>query len=557
VFAFGCMLYEVVAKKPPFDGENPIDVMYEILHKEPEPLPDRSLDLIARRCLAKNPEQRYSSMHEIAADIRGAIETTDVHRVLRFRPRHPRRWLIAVAALLVAIVAAIVAMQGRAPAIDSIAVLPFTGAAPEMEFLGDGMADDIVRDLSRNADLRVIANSSTARYRGAKDPRAVARELNVDAVLMTKMTAGSGLLSLDTQLVRAADGSLLWGSKYARSLGEATALAHEVVSDLSTRARLEVAPQRAQTRNPQAYAAYQRGRQAVQKQTAPSLKSAIEHFHHALELDPDYAQAWAGLAYAHGRQAVFGIVPMAEGLRQEKAEAERAVALDDTLPEAHWYLALVAGVTGDDARYEREMARVLELDPNFAEAWTERAIHLLLEKKFDEAERLYQRARSLDPMSPHVLSSYAAHLTVMRQYDRAASVLFNLTEQFPDYETGVASLALTYSAMGRQADALAQIERANLSANPNFLVWKGIILARAGRTADARAIARQVDDAAKARFFPPYYRAMLSAELGDRDAALTLLEQVRRNGDWQVKWLPFEAAFDSLRGEARFKALIR
>jgi tetratricopeptide (TPR) repeat protein len=340
-------------------------------------------------------------------------------------------------------------------------------------------------------------------------------------------------------------------------MGEATALAHEVVSDLSTRTRLELAPQRAQTRNPAAYAAYQRGRQAAQKETAPSLKIAISHFQHALELDPDYAQAWAALAHAHGRQAVLGLVPTAEGLQQEKAEAERAVALDDTLPEGHWYLALVAEVTGDDARYEREEARVLELDPNFAEAWVYRANRLLLQKKFEEAERVHQRARSLDPMSPHVLSSYAAHLMVTRQYDRAVSVLFNLTEQFPDYATGVASLAMVYSAMGRHADALAQIERANVSLNPNFLVWKGIILARAGRIADARAIARQIDHAAKVRFFPPYYRAMLSAELGEREAALSLLEQVRRNGDWQVKWLPFEKSFDSLRGDARFEALLR
>ena len=253
---------------------------------------------------------------------------------------------------------------------------------------------------------------------------------------------------------------------------------------------------------------------------------------------------------------MLGIVPSAEGYRQEMAEAERALALDETLPEAHWCVALVALTNGEDALYERETARVLELDPNFAEALVERANHLLLQEKFEEAEQVHQRARSIDPMSPHALSSYAARLTVMRRYDRAVPVLFNLTEQFPDYATGIASLAMTYSAMGRHAEALAQIERANLSMNPNFVVWKGVILARAGQTNEARAIAQKSDDTAKVRFLSPYYRAMLHAVLGDRDAALSLLEEVKRNRDWQMQLLPHEQAFDPLRGEPRFAALL-
>jgi TolB-like protein/Flp pilus assembly protein TadD len=458
---------------------------------------------------------------------------------------------------MVAVVAVFAFVRARPPAIRSIAVLPFSGTVAEAEFVGEGMADEIVRDLSRIDGLRVIAPSSTARYRGTVDPRKAARELNVDAALVGNLEVIGERLSLDARLVRAADGMQLWSRRYSSDVSQAATLQREVVTDLGEGVGWKAAPPRAQTRNPEAYAAYQHGRHAVQKQTAPSLKEAIEYFHKAIELDPDYAQAWAALAYAHGRQGIIGVVSTRAGIQQEKAEAEKAVALDPSLPDGHLYLALVASVAGDEAVYQREMARVLELDPNFAEAWLDRANHLLLQKKFAEAETMYQRARSLDPMSPHVMSSYGAHLIVMRQYAAAVTVFFNLTEQFPEYQTGIANLGMTYSYMGRHAEALAQIERVNLAMNPNYALWRGVILARAGRVQEARAIAAQTDDAVKVRFFPPYYRAMLRAELGDRDKALALLEEVKRNGDWQVKFLPYEQAFDSLREDPRFKALLR
>jgi tetratricopeptide (TPR) repeat protein len=129
-------------------------------------------------------------------------------------------------------------------------------------------------------------------------------------------------------------------------------------------------------------------------------------------------------------------------------------------------------------------------------------------------------------------------------------------EQFPEHRNGMAYLAIAYSYMGRHADALAQIDRANPAMTPAFLLWKGVLLARAGRMAEARAIATRTDDASKARFYPAYYRAMLRAALRDRERALSLLEQAKRDGDWQLAWLPYDPGFDALRGDARFAALI-
>jgi Tfp pilus assembly protein PilF len=328
-----------------------------------------------------------------------------------------------------------------------------------------------------------------------------------------------------------------------------------VVGDVGERVGLKLAPWRVPTRNPEAYAACQKGGYALKQPSAPHLVEAIEYFHKAIELDPEYAEAWAGLAQAHGRQAVIGIVPTIEGTQQEKAEAEKAIALDETLAAPHFTLAMTALATGDRATYERELTRALQLDPNFALGWLERANLLLFEKKFAEADRLYQRARSLDPMSPHVMTSYALHLGLMRQYDHAVSVFNSQIAQFPEYGEGVAYLALEYSYMGRHADALAQMKRANPAINPNLLIWKGVVLARAGRVAEARAIAAQTDDAAKVRYFPPYFRALLHAALGERDVALALLEEAKHDGDWQLAWAPYDPGFDVLRGDPRFAAL--
>jgi len=198
---------------------------------------------------------------------------------------------------------------------------------------------------------------------------------------------------------------------------------------------------------------------------------------------------------------------------------------------------------------------VLELDPNFAPAYFDRANNLLMQGKTAEAFTTYEQARKLDPLSPSPAASFGIHLYLVRHYDEAVKTLTMITEQFPDYANAHAYLAEVYSAMGRHAEALAAIDQEKQEDNPNFRTWKGIVLARAGRIAEARAIADAVDSEAKTRFNAPYQRAGLRAVLGDKDRAIALLEEAKRDGDWHTTWLPFDPSLDSLRGDARFAAL--
>jgi TolB-like protein/tetratricopeptide (TPR) repeat protein len=567
VFAFGCMLYEVVARRNPFEDTSPIETMHRILNFDPPPLPDAYIDSIVRRCLEKNPENRYASMREVARDVRTAITATARKPVLPPVPRRLLRRLShhftpRVMAMIVAVAVAVTAGSAflavrRTPAapIDSIAVLPFanvTGKA-EADFL-ERIAEDATRDLGRIPTLRVIASSSTAHYAHDADPRKAARELDVDAVLVGKLRAAGQTLLLDAELVRA-DGTALWSHQYVRSLAGVPGLEDELVTDLCAELGLKLPPRRPATRSPEAYQAYLRGRHELQQQTAPAFKKAIEHFNRAIALDPEFALAYAWLANTHGRQAVFRVVPARAGIRQQRAEALKALSLDDSLPDAHWNLALIASFNGDDAEYDRHEARVLALDPNFAPAYIERANRLLVQQRFDEANAAFAKALELDPMSPLLQSSYAMHLHLIGRNEQALPLLLNLTEQFPDYANAYPFLAIVYSHLGRHEEALAAIAQATPESNPNLPLWTGLVLARAGRTAEARAIADQADERAKVRYVATYYRAQVRAALGERDAAFSLLEQGVRDDEW-MPWLSSDPGFDPLRSDPRFAALV-
>jgi len=536
IFALGCMLYEAIVKENPFDGDTPVDTMHRVLHHEPSPLPDPVLDPIVRRCLAKDAAHRYSSMREVAAELRKAMtappsSTDSLPRI----------------------------HSARRPAIASIAVLPFhnRSGSEEMRFLSDGIPEDIVRDLGRVAGLRVIANSSVSRFRETTDPRQAARELQVEAVLVGGLRMIGDKVVIDAELVKAADGSALWGKKYTRELTDVIELQQEISRDLCNEVRLELAPQRNRAPLPEAHDVYLRGKREIAKETPPALKKGIEQYHRAIELDPEYALPYAALGQIYGRMALLGIAPTRDCRRQQAALGNKASSLDEFLPEAHFDLAVAALLAGDMPEFERRIARVLDLNPNFAQAYAERSLALVSAQRYAEGEAAYQKARELDPLSPRVMTAYGGRLGVMRQWNECLTVLHNAAEQFPDYEHTYAYLGLVYSQIGRPQEAIATIERAPAETSPHILIWKAIVLARVGRIAEAQEIADRMDELAKTRFVLTYWRAQLRGELGDRDAAFALIEQGLRDEDCFYIFLPSDPGMDCLRSDSRFAAMLQ
>jgi serine/threonine protein kinase/tetratricopeptide (TPR) repeat protein len=530
IFALGCMLYEIIAGENPFDGETSFDTMLRVLTHEPPPLTDPALEAIASRCLQKDRAQRYSSMRELAADLRNVLAP----------PIRSGGF-------------------SRRPVIESLAVLPFHNWSgnEEMRFLSDGIPEDIVRDLGRVAGLRVIASSSASRFRDTADPQQAGRELNVEAVLVGGLRSISGTVMLDAELVKTADGTALWGKKYTRKLTDLIELEQEIARDLCEEVRLKVAPPASRAPDPDAHAAYLRGQSEVRKETAASLKKGIEYFHLAIELDPEHALPYAALAYVYGRMARLGLGPTPEFVQQQIALANKALMLDETLPEAHWNLAVAADLIGDDTAYETHVARVLELNPNLAEVHSDRVNRLVLARRFAEAEIGYRHTRQLDPLSPRIMTVYGGYLAIVAQWERALDVLRGATEQFPESPNAWAYLALATAYAGRIGDAVSMLDRIRTDANPNFEAWKGVILARARRIGEARAIADRIDELARTRYVPTYFRARLRGELGDRDLAFALMERGVREREWWYSLLPHDDALDPLRSDPRFAAVIR
>jgi serine/threonine protein kinase/tetratricopeptide (TPR) repeat protein len=530
IFAIGCILYEAIAKENPFDGDTAIDTLHRILYHEPPPLPDGAIDAIVRRCIAKDRDARYTSMREVAADLRKAIEPSI--RTGGF---------------------------GRRPVIASIAVLPFHNRSgnEEMRFLSDGIPEDIVRDLGRIGGLRVIASSSASRFRDTDDPRRAAHELKVEAVLVGGLRMISGMVMLDAELVNAADGTAMWGQKYTRRLTDIIELEQEIARDLCAEVRLQVAPPASRASDPDAHAAYLRGKSEAAKETSASLKNAIEFFHRAIELDPEYALPYAALAHVYDRLVRLGIAPTRECVQQQVALAQKALALDESLPEGHWGLLAAVTLNENDEMYERRVQRVLQLNPNFAPVYLDRAMRYVLGKRFDEAEAAYQQARQLDPLSPRVMTTYGGTLGMVGQRDRSLQVLRGATEQFPEYANAWAYFATGCANAGRVEEAMAIIDRFPTDANPNFALWKGSILARAGRIAEARAIADRADELASTRYVLTYFRARLRSDIGDYDQAFALLERGIEEGEWWCSWLPFDAMLAPLRPDPRFAKLVR
>jgi TolB-like protein/Flp pilus assembly protein TadD len=426
-----------------------------------------------------------------------------------------------------------------------------------MRFLSDGIPEDVVRSLGRIRTLRVIASSSAARFRDTNDPQQAARELGVEAVLVGGLRTVAGTVVLDAELVQADDGTALWGKKYTRQVADLVALEQEIARDLCEEVRLELAPDKRRDPRPEAYEAYLRGKREVGKETAPALKRGIEYFHQAMELDPDYALPYAALGLVYGRKVLLGLGPTRDGVMQQVALAQYALTLDESLPEGHYSLAVAAEIRGDIEEFERRTARVLAFNPNFAQAYAERAIVLVLARRFEEAEEAFQKARALDPLSPRVLTAYGGALGVAGEFDRAITVLRSATEEFPDYGHAPPYLAMISSYAGRHADALEAMEHARTETNPNVLVWKGIVLARAGRTAEARAIADEVEDLARTRYLMTYYRAQLHAHLGDRETAFALVAEGLSARDWHNDWLSFDPGFLVLRDDPRFFAMLK
>jgi eukaryotic-like serine/threonine-protein kinase len=596
IFAFGAILYEMVAGRRAFRKETSAETMVAILKEDPPVLSQMApkvplaLERIALRCLEKNPEQRFQS----ASDLAFALEAiSDSHsrgaEIPSQRSISTWRWILVlmIGLAVIASLAVVLALStGKAdngsfwrrlsstasPQIHSLAVLPLQNLSgdPAQEYFADGMTEELTTDLSKIGAVRVISRTSAMRYKKANKPLPeIAQELNVDGIIEGSVERSGNRLRITAQLIHAPTDTHLWAESYERDLRDVLSLQDEVARDIANRIRIKLTPaeearlSRSGAIDPSAYQSYLEGRYYWNMRTEEGFNKGIAYFQDAIEKDPHYSLPYAGLAQSYITQEGYRFIPAKQAFPLAKAAALNALQMDDGLAEAHTALAVVfAAYDMDAVAAEKEFQRAIELSPSYATAHQWYAEEVLSPSaRYGEAIAEMKLAVDLDPLSVAINTWYGAILYWAGENDEAIAQLRKTIE------TGV-NLPMTHLWLGRvylkkkmSEEAIAEFQSSvDLSGRqPFYLASLGYGYAAAGQTKVAAKILNQLVELSARKYVPAFEVAALCAELGYKDQAFQWLqkaceENVCTKMIWTIKSDP---AFDSLRSDPRYATLLR
>jgi adenylate cyclase len=450
----------------------------------------------------------------------------------------------------------------------SIAVLPFASMSADKadEYLSDGMTEELLNVLAQVPGLRVPGRSSSFAFKGKSEEgifHKVGEQLHVATVLEGSVRKAGDKLRITAQLINVADGFHLWSETYDAEMKDILTVqsdvAQRVVQALQVKLGVEAtrALAKTPTENPEAHRLYLLGRYHFGKITEASLTNAMQYFTNALQLDPKYALAYCGLADCYGWLG-GGLLPGKKAWPKEKELAQKAVALDPNLADAHLSLGLALTSAFDWKGGEQEMKCALGLNPNLALAYYQVAWVQTQFGRFEEAVRNRQKAIELDPLSLMFSTGLGAVLTTARRYDEAMAQLRKTLELDPNFADAHFSLGLNSVFSGDTAGAIAAFRKAKaLDPQPGFDAALAYAYARAGERAKAEQMLRDVDDRAKQRYVSPAPRMLFHLGLGEKDKALDCLEKCYEEQDWYCWFLKVWPLYDPLRTEPRFQALLK
>ena len=451
--------------------------------------------------------------------------------------------------------------------IDSLAVLPMQspGKDPNVEYLSQGITESLINMLSRIPKLRVLAASTVFRLiKKDIDPQEIGSKLKVRAVMTIRVTRLEEKLIIRSELVKVADGSQLWGEQYNRSPSDILAIQHEIARAISESLKFKLSGQeqislaKQPTDNIEAYNLYLRGRYFWNKYSKEWVLKAITAFEQAIAIDSNYALAYCGLADAHFRLSNVHLPPR-EALPKAKEAAQKAVEIDDHLPEAHSSLALIHVYYDQDwVRAERGFRRALELDPKLISAHQRYGSYLTFLGRFEESIRHYETALEIDPFSLQSNMNLATTYYLRGENDRAANHLGKTIELEPNYMPTHFVLGCVYIQQERLAEAIAEFQLIYKLDEEAYLAlgFMGYAHALAGQRAEAETLLNILQDISKRKYVSPYSMLVIHLALGQHDRAFQLLEQLyEERNDWLV-WLKVSPELRPLHNDARFKSLL-
>ena len=560
IFSHGVVIYEMLTGRLPFEGASATEIIDCIVHKEPIAIARFNYDVppelerIVRKCMEKDRERRYHSAREVAIDLRNLrrdSETGAVTNAVTFRKTQPTR-------------------RGRSRrAIDSLAILPLINAGedPETEYLSDGITESIINNLSQLPKLRVMARSTVFRYKGKEvDPQRVGHELGVRAALTGRVLQRGDLLIIKTELVDTDDGSHLWGEQYNRNLSDIFTIEEEISREISEKLRLRLSGAekkqltRRYTENSEAYQLYLKGRFYWNKRTPEGLQKGIEYFQRAIESDPGYALAYAGLADSYNILVSYSALAPHEAFPKAKAAATRALEIDGTLAEAHTSLAFVRfGYDWDWSGAERGFKQAIKSNPGYAFAHNFYAVLLSALGRFDEAFEHIRNAHDLDPLSLPINTNLGWLLYLARRYDEAIRQYLKTIDLDEGFPLAHRRLAQTYEQTQRYSEADAEFQKAAALSGEDIelLSARGHFYAIVGETNKANEVLSQLEGFAKTRYVPSYLVSRIYLGLGDLDRAFELLGMALDERYGYLAYLEVEPMFDHIRADPRYQDLVR
>jgi TolB-like protein/DNA-binding winged helix-turn-helix (wHTH) protein/Flp pilus assembly protein TadD len=490
---------------------------------------------------------------------------------------HMPRWWLPVGGLAVLAIAAmayVISQSGRMeatpPEIRSIAVLPLRNLSgdPTQEYLADALTEALTHSLGQIQALSVVSTTSAVRFKGSDQPLPeIAKQLKVDAFIEGSIQRENNRLRIIVQLVHAMSDRQIWTQAFERELTDIFTLQKDVARAIAAEIRIRLTPEE-QTRmasaasvNTEAYEAYLKGRYHLLKELVQDLEPARVHFERAIQMDPAYAPAYAGLSYTLRQLAGFGAQQLKEVEAPARAAAQKALDLDDRLAEAHvaqGHLKLV--YDWDWKGGENSFIRAIELDQNSLDAHFLYARLLMASGRFPEAIAKVQRAERLAPVSSAVQVLFASILYRAAQPDEAIAHLNSAIELEPQKPMTYQILGEVYEQVGRYADAISTHEKARdlrtltFAGKPGFNSAIARVYARTGRKSDARRILKTLQDTASHPYEVGASVASAYAALDDKNEAFRLLFKLaERKADYTVKTDP---RFASLHSDSRWRELL-
>lgn len=592
IFSLGTVMYEMITGRRAFGAAQGMETLNRVINETPVPVshlnPEASpgLDQVVSRCLEKDPERRYSSVGDLKQDLHGLLLELGYAPAPGQRspttlatPRPPTRthsppdsasrrrpwvWGILAAVFVALAVGLFLWRQGKSEPL-TVAVLPFvvTKIDPKLAFLGDGIMDSLIRDLSRIPTVRVTSGT-VARRVSAKtdDPLQTGRELGVQSLLMGSVSQTGDFLDIRAELMNVKNGQLIWSQDYHQKLEDLTKIQESIRQSITDHLRIKLTGSvkerlaRQYSLGSDAYRLYLEGRVQLDKRTPEGINNAIALFQQVADRYHEYAPAHAGLADAYCILSMFNYGPPAPPLEQARQAARRALDNDDTLAEAHNSMGRVrASVDFDWTGAENEFRSAIALNPSFVLAHVWYAITVLTPtgRHTESLSRLNQ-ALLLDPESLVTRLCLASTLYYSRQYEEAAAVARKAIAERPDFVPGRELLALILVAQGKSAEALDIYPAVT---DPSRVLIRAFLMAQAGKQEEARALFAATEKRENLVYVPYTQRAMCLLAFGETERCLDYLEKAYDAREALVGTLGVMPVFDPLRDNPRFRALIK